>query len=204
MDLLSSNDRFPLETPGIKLMDTTERHEWNGPAGEKIIYRRLCLEDYGVENMSVLDGIVEWKGFKLDGEDVPFKRDLAEGLPYRIQARVRGGIRAADIDGGERESSVLYYRVPVISVIDRLRQRSTVRGKLNHMRYMSEMVRWALVDWDKVTTSIDNSADFNPGNVGKLPLEAVDLLWEKLLWWIEGEEEREERELKNSAPTSGD
>jgi hypothetical protein len=91
-----------------------------------------------------------------------------------------------------------------MSVIDRVRSRSIVRGKVDYSRYTPEMVRWALVGWDNVVCPAGGPAEFDAENVGSLPLEVVDLFWEKLLAHISGEEEREERELKNSKPTSGD
>lgn len=204
MNLLSPNDRFPLPMTGIRLCDIAERHEWRGPDEEKVVYRRLCLDDCKIDEMSILDGIVDWKGFYLDGEEAPFNRDLAEGLPHNIQTEVRAGIRGIDSDGGNRGESVLYYRVPVLSVIDRLRRRAMVRGEVDYSRYVPEMIRWALAGWDNVITSDGNPADFNPENVGKLPLGAVNILWDRISRLIAGEELRGERELKNSTPTSGD
>ncbi len=208
MNLLSDKDRKPLKTPLIRLVDPSEKYEWTGRENDSIWYRRMSLADYELPDASYLDAIKDWRGFRLDGAEIPYCRDLADALPQWIKNEIEIGINAIcppQVDKSDivRES-ILYYRVPFGATVDRLRKQATVRGAIDIARYSANVVRWALMDWEGVLTSEGNPADYNPDNINRLPNGAIGLLFGKLIEWIAGIEERQEAELKNSMPTSGD
>jgi len=204
MNLISENERFGLALPRVVLVDPAERHTWEGPGGEKIHYRRLAFSEAYRPGAKVIDGILDWSGFTLDGEEVPFSKDLAEKLPNL--AEIAGLIRSSDPESpAEREGgSTLFYRRPSIGVINRLQAESMRRGEIDFNRFVPAMIGYSLVGWEGVFTVNGNPAEFSPTLRDQLPLEAVDALWEVILEVIRGETERWERELKNSMPASGD